>query len=147
MEAATKQLFAEYEKAFNKLEIEKQVPMFAEHFISAGPKGSIAQGREEFMKLSHQAADFYRGIGQTGARIVSMKETRISDQYSMVTIHWAATFKKLGDKPVEFDVSYFVQETDPSNPKIIMFIAHQDEDQAMKELGVAPETENRDAAA
>ena len=134
MDTTTKHLFSEYEKAFNKLEIEKQVPMFAEHFISAGPKGSIAQGRDEFLKMSHQAADFYRSVGQTGARIVSMKESEIGPQYSMVTVHWAATFKKLGDKPVEFDVSYFVQKTDPNNPKIIMFIAHQDEDVAMKEL-------------
>jgi hypothetical protein len=35
-----KKLFAQYEKAFNALEVEKQVPLFAEHFISAGPQGS-----------------------------------------------------------------------------------------------------------
>jgi hypothetical protein len=54
----------------------------------------------------------------------------------MVTVHWAATFKKTGSTPIEFDVSYFVQKTDPRNPKIIMFIAHQDEQAAMKELGL-----------
>lgn len=28
-----KKLFAEYEKAFNALDVEKQVPFFAQHFI------------------------------------------------------------------------------------------------------------------
>ena len=36
-----KKFFAEYENAFNALDIEKQVPLFAEHFISAGLRGSI----------------------------------------------------------------------------------------------------------
>jgi hypothetical protein len=133
MDAATRKLFEEYADAFDKLEIERHAPLFAEHFISAGPKGSIAQGREQLMAMSREGAEFYQSVGQTGAKILSMKETEISPQYSMVTVHWAASFKKLA-KPVEFDVSYFVQKTEPNDPKIIMFIAHQDEDAAMKEL-------------
>ena len=137
-----KKLFANYESAFNVLDIEKQVDFFADTFISAGPKGTIAQDRKEFMKLSRQAADFYRKVGQTGAKILSMKETPISDAYSFVTVHWGATFKKTGDKPIEFDVTYVLQKTDPQKPKIIMFITHQDEEAAMKELGLV-----KDAAA
>ena len=53
----------------------------------------------------------------------------------MVKVHWGVTFKKTGDKLIEFDVSYFVQKTGPE-PKIIMFIAHQDEGKAMKELSL-----------
>jgi 7-cyano-7-deazaguanine synthase in queuosine biosynthesis len=36
---------------------------------------------------------------------------------------------------IEFDVTYFVQKTGPE-PKIIMFIAHQDEQKAMEEMGL-----------
>lgn len=32
-----KKLFAQYEKAFNTLDVEKQVPLFAEYFISSMP--------------------------------------------------------------------------------------------------------------
>jgi hypothetical protein len=49
------------------------------------------------------------------------------------------TFQKTGDKLIEFDVSYLVQKTVPE-PKIILFIAHQDEEQAMKDLGLMKET-------
>jgi hypothetical protein len=130
-----KKLFAEYEKAFNALEVEKQVPFFAEHFISAGPKDSIAHGRDEFAKMASKAAEFYRSVGQTSAKILSMDETAISNEYSMVRVHWGVTFKKIGDRLIEFDVTYFIQKTGPE-PKIIMFIAHQDEEAAMKELGL-----------
>lgn len=139
MDAAVKKLFADYEKAFDALDIEKQVDFFADTFISAGPKGTIAQGRDQFMKMSRQAADYYRKLGQTGARILSMKETPISDQYSFVTVHWGATFRKTGDKPVEFDVTYVLMRVDPKKPRIIMFVTHQDEEETMKELGLMDE--------
>ncbi len=135
MTEAVKKLFAEYEKAFNALEVEKQVPLFAEHFISAGPRGSIALGRDEFARMAIKAAEFYRSVGQTSAKILSMDETTISSEYSMVKVHWGATFKKTGNKLIEFDVTYFIQKTGPE-PRIIMFIAHQDEEKAMKELGL-----------
>lgn len=135
MDDKVKKLFAEYERAFSALEVEKQVPFFADHFISAGPRGSIAQSRDEFAKMAQQAATIYRKIGQTSAKILSLEEVAISDAYSMVTVHWGVTFKKTGDKVVEFDVSYFIQQTG-DEPKIIMFIAHQDEEKAMRELGL-----------
>ncbi|MCE8425414.1 MAG: hypothetical protein J5U17_06505 [Candidatus Methanoperedens sp.] len=135
MESSIKKLFEEYEKAFNALEVEKQVPFFAEHFVSAGPRGSIAHGRDEFAKMASSAAQFYRSVGQTSAKILSLDETEISNEYSMVKVHWGVTFKKTKNKLIEFDVTYFIQKTGPE-PKIIMFIAHEDEEKAMKELGL-----------
>lgn len=136
MTDAVKHLFSHYEKAFNNLEVEKQAPFFAEHFISAGPQGSIAQNREEFIKMAQQSAEFYRKVGQTSAKILSLTETEISAAYDLVKVHWGVTFEKTGEKLIEFDVSYIVQ-TIGGEPKIILFIAHQDEQEAMKELGFA----------
>ena len=36
---------------------------------------------------------------------------------------------------IEFDVSYLLQKIGPE-PKILLFIAHEDEEKAMKELGL-----------
>ncbi|MCX9082288.1 MAG: hypothetical protein OIN83_08825 [Candidatus Methanoperedens sp.] len=135
MTDAVKRLFVEYEKAFNAIDAEKQVQFFAEHFISAGPKGSIAQGRDEFAKMATKAAEFFRRVGQTSAKILSIDEIPISNEYSMVRVHWGVTFKKSGNRLIEFDVTYFIQKTGPEL-KIIMFISHQDEEKAMKELGL-----------
>ncbi len=130
-------LFAEYEKAFAALDIEKNAEFFADTFISAGPRGAIAQSKAEFLRLAHQAAEFYTSVGQTSARILSLQETMVSNEYSMVRVHWGVTFRKTGTTLIEFDVSYLVQKTGPE-PKIILFIAHQDEEKAMKDLGLLP---------
>jgi|SRR5688572_961102 len=128
-------MFTEYEKAFSTLDIRKNAEFFADTFISAGPKGTIAQSKEDFIKKAGQAAEFYKSVGQTSAKIISKNFIPISDHYTMATVHWGVMFQKTGDELVEFDVSYFVQETG-GDPKIILFIAHQDEEAAMKELGL-----------
>ena len=38
---------------------------------------------------------------------------------------------------MEFDISYIVFESE-EDPKIILFISHEDEETAMKKLGVLP---------
>jgi len=78
---------------------------------------------------------FYKSVGQTSARIITMSDTSISTEYSMVRVRWGVTFRKTKDKLIEFDITYFIQKTGPE-PKIIMFIAHEDEEKAMKELGL-----------
>ena len=122
---STRKLFAQYEKAFAALDVGKYAEFFADAFISAGPRGAIARSKAEFLKLSQQAADFYKSIGQTSARMLSTDEIPISNDYSIIKVHWGVTFKKTGDRLIEFDVTYFVQKTGPE-PKIIMLIAHQD---------------------
>jgi hypothetical protein len=127
-------LFADYGKAFSALALQKTAQLYADDFIAAGPKGIISQKRDEFLKNADKAAEFYRSVGQEKAEIRSMKETWFSPHYVMVTIHWAAHFKTL-EKPAEFDVSYLVQLTE-KDPKIILFISHEDEEETMRELGL-----------
>jgi hypothetical protein len=132
---AVEKLFAEYEKAFAALDLNRTAEFFADSFISAGPSGTITLSKTEFLKEAHKAADFYRSIGQKSAKILSLAEAPISEQYSMVKVHWGVTFQKTGDRLIEFDVSYLVQNTG-EEPKIILFIAHQDEQKAMRDLGL-----------
>ena len=117
------------------MRLQKTAQLYADTFIGAGPKGIISNTRDEFIKNADKAAEFYRSVGQERAEIKSMKETWFSENYVMVTIHWAAYFKSLKE-PAEFDVSYLVQLTDET-PKIILFISHEDEEEAMKKLGLA----------
>ncbi len=128
-------LFKQYETAFNNLDLKTIADYYADTFISAGTKGTITESKKDFVEKAGQAADFYRSVGQTSARIVSKRIMPICNEYSMVVIRWGVTFEKTGTKPIEFDVSYIVQETG-NDPKIILFISHEDEEAAMKKLGL-----------
>lgn len=130
-------LFQQYESAFNQLDFATISDYYADAFISAGPKGVIAQSKKEFLDKAEQAADFYRSVGHQSAKIISKRIMPICDKYSMVVIRWGVTFEKTGSTPVEFDISYIVFEND-EDARIILFISHEDEETAMKKLGIRP---------
>ncbi len=132
---SVKKFFAEYEKAFSALDLKKSAKFFADSFISAGPNGTITQSKAEFIREAKKAIDFYRSVGQKSAKIISLDEAPITELYSMVKVHWGVTFQRTGNDLIEFDVSYLVQKTG-KEPKIILFIAHQDELKAMQKLGL-----------
>lgn len=80
-------LFKDYEQAFNKLDIAAIAQHYADTFISAGPKGTIARDKKDFLSWAKQASDMYKSIGQKSARILNKKIIPISDEYAMVTVH------------------------------------------------------------
>jgi hypothetical protein len=130
-------LFNQYEKAFDKLDLKTIAGLYSETVITAGPKGTILTTKKEFEEKSEDAANFYRNVGHKSAEIVSKKYIPISNEYTMVEVRWSVTFEITGDKTIEFDVSYIIQDTESlDEPKIIMFITHQDEEEAMKKLGI-----------
>src|SRR6187431_330559 len=130
-------LFKEYETAFDKLDVKTISGYCADSFISAGPKGSMTHSRKDYEKKAEQATKFYKSVGRNSARIISKRVMPICNEYSMVVVRWGVTFEKTGSKQIEFDVSYIIQETD-IDPKIILLISHEDEEAAMKKLGLEP---------
>ena len=129
------QLLKNYEAAFTNLDFAKEAEYLADGFISAGPKGSIAQNKQQFLEMAGQVTEFYKKGGFTSVKLLEMYETPITDQYSSVQTHWGATFQKTGDQMTEFDITFIIQLTG-SEPKILLFITHQDEEEMMKELGI-----------
>jgi hypothetical protein len=127
--------FTEYERDFQKLDIKAIAEHYAENFLSAGPKGVIANNKKEFIEKADQFAQYYRDAGQKSARLISKTVIPISNEYCLVTVHWGAKFEKLGNKEVEFDVSYLLQELN-GELQVILFISHEDEEKTMKELGL-----------
>ena len=130
-------LFKQYERSFDKLDIGLLSEFCADSFMSAGPKGTITQSKKEFEAKGKEAVKFYRSVGRNSAKIISKRIMPISDCYSMVVIRWGITFEKTGSKLIEFDITYIVQMTN-DDPKIILFISHEDEEMAMKRLGIRP---------
>ena len=128
-------LFKEYETAFDKLDVKTISGYCADSFISAGPKGSITQSRKDYEKKAKQATKFYKSIGRNSAKIISKRVMPICNDYSMVVVRWGITFDRTGNKVIEFDTSYIIQEIG-DEPKIILLISHEDEEEAMKKLAL-----------
>jgi len=61
-------LFKDYETAFDKLDLKTISGYCADSFISAGPKGSMAQSKKEYEKKAEQVVQFY------GVLVVNQQE-------------------------------------------------------------------------
>jgi hypothetical protein len=135
MDTKLQELFKAYEKAYSALDLETTATFYADTFVSAGPKGTIAVGKQEFLSKAKQASDFYRSVGLEYGKVLSTKELPITDHHPAITVHWGVKFRKTGDRLVEFDVTYIIDNTGPK-PKIVMFVSHEDEEETMKKLGL-----------
>ena len=135
-------LFDQYESAFEKLDLKTISEHCADRFIEAGPKGSTALNRVEYEKRADDTIDFYKSAGRNSARIISKRVMPICNEYSMVVVRWGLTFEKTGPRVIEFDKSYIIQEID-DDPKILLLISHEDEEAAMKKLGLHNQDSHR----
>ncbi len=63
------------------------------------------------------------------------ESNRLASEYSMVKTHWGLTFQKTGDRIIESDITFLVRKTAPE-PKIVMFIDHQNDEKTYQELGL-----------
>ncbi len=136
MDPTVAKLFAAYEDAFSRLDAERQAAFFADVFIAAGPKGSTAHTREQFLAIAPELAAFYRSIGRTGARIAGIQHVPISDHHVLARVQWSVGFEKLGDTPMSVEISYVVDKTDPARPLIVMSIAQEGEEDALRKAGL-----------
>jgi len=136
MDPTVTRLFTAYEDALNRLDAEGQAAFFADVFISAGPGGSVPQAREQLAGFAGELAGFYRAIGRTGTRVAGIQHVPISDHHVLARVQWATGFAALGTTPVMSEVSYVVDKSDPAAPRIVMSIAHADEEDTLRAAGV-----------
>jgi hypothetical protein len=131
-------LFKQYENSFDKMDIKTLSGFCADPFMSAGPAGMVTQSKKEFEAKADKFVRFYRSVGRNSAKIISKRIIPISECYSMVVVRWGVTFEKTGSRPVEFDITYIVQQTE-EYPKIILLISHEDEIVVLKKNGLRPQ--------
>lgn len=135
---AVRKLFENYTVVFDTLDFKKQAEYFADTFIMAGPKGAVSQSKADFLEKAEVAVSYYKKLGMSSIKMMSLKEDPIGPDYVNATIHWGAKFEKTGDHVEEFDISYIVHTSLPE-PEIILVIAHSDEEETIKRLGLLKE--------
>jgi len=136
MDPRIEKLFKEYEKAFSSLDVKKNASFYADTVISAGPDGFIITQKKDLVATAKSTADYYRSIGLTSIKMKNIEEAPICAEYSSVKVEWEATRYEKGKKsPFLFTVSYIIKKNQ-ERPVILLFIAHQDQEDVLRLLGV-----------
>lgn len=126
--------FSKYEELVNKRSFSEQAKMLGKQVIAAGPKGELYHKNNFVTRLffSRAMKSYYNKIGLTSMIIKGINYNRVSNEYGIARVTWQASLRKV-EQPVAFDISYVVRADEP---RIVMYVAHDDEETLLKELGV-----------
>jgi len=130
------QFFTHYAELSLGLQPEALARLYAPTFIVGGPQGSRAFPNDaRFIEWLRQVANFNRQHGMRALAVVSVHETTLSPRHALATVTWAARFEKTGERVIEFDIAYLVEQADASW-QILSYISRSDQETEMKKAGL-----------
>jgi hypothetical protein len=125
------------EKAGNTLELGLIDAQYSDQFIFADPSGTRVIEKQKFLPALPKRQEFLKSLGHLSTRILSLEETPIDDQYTLVKAHFLMKFQKTSEEVKEANIaSTYILFMKGDSPRITMQIEHEDLQQAMKDRGL-----------
>jgi len=128
--------FQTYELLISNDEIPALVSIFEDVFLAAGPQGAKCVRAQDFALALPKRKQLFDKLGCQSTALVSLQETALDDRYALVKTKWRMTFHQpSGNQEVLVDSTYLVDMGRP-DPKILLYLAHQDIMQILKDRGI-----------
>ena len=132
-----KMFFEGVQQASNTLDLSLVDAQYEDQFIFADPNGARVIEKQKFLPVLPKRREFFKSIGHQSTKVLSLEETPIDDQYTMVKAHFLMQFQKMPGHTVEARVdSTYILFMKGDTPRIVMHIEHEDLQQAMKDRGL-----------
>ena len=117
-------------------EPERLADLYEESFLAAGPNGGSAfRNDEAFLEWLGRVSVANRESGMIGMAVDGVAETPLSGAYTIATVTWAATFRKTGDEPIRFRITYILRRMGDTL-KVAGFISHEDQEEVLRAHGL-----------
>jgi Domain of unknown function (DUF4440) len=138
-----RKFFEDYERSINASNSEDPPDLIASRysdtFMFAGPQGSQAVKKEDFLKALPKRQFFFKTAGLTSSTIQSLEETRLDDNYVMVKAYWNMRFEKEAEQPIVAETSAtYILRQEESSLRIVFQLDHQDLMKTAQDLGLFP---------
>jgi hypothetical protein len=134
-----KLFFEGVEKVSNTLDLNLIDAQYADQFIFADPNGTRVIEKQKFLPALPKRRDFFKSLGHQSTKVLSLEETPIDNQYTMVKAHFLMQFQKTPEQTTEAKVdSTYILFMKGDAPKIVMHIEHEDLQEAMRARGLLP---------
>lgn len=110
--------------------------LYAPTFIVGGPQGSQAFANDDrFLEWLREVAAFNRRYGLRTMTPVHAHRTTLSPLHSLANVTWGACFEKTGDRLIEFEIAYLIEQT-RDDWRILAYVSRSDQMTAMKDAGL-----------
>jgi hypothetical protein len=125
--SAMEAFFRNHERNSNSGATGRLISQFADVFMVAGPQGAQVVQANVFALALPKRKKLFDDMGCQSTELVSLDETALGGQYTMVKTQWRWTFVSEEQSAEEIQVaSTFIVYTGGKEPKIVMYIPHGD---------------------
>jgi hypothetical protein len=142
METAVRNLFAGYQRFFNRalagdFDLDEGRSFYTSEFIAASPAG-VAAGKndDQLGSIMEQGYERYRAMGTKEMRMRDVRLSPMDEHHCVAHVAWTAIYSRQDapDISIDFDVHYLVQKLN-GEPKIFGWVSG-DEQALLKEYGI-----------
>ncbi len=132
-----KAFFDQYELNIRGSDHAAIAALYGESFVFAGPQGTQAVKRDDFIKVLPKRQRFFTSAGLRSSTIVALEETRVDDCWVLVKVRWRLTFEPTSKPAADVDVStmYLLQQY-PDGLRIVFQWDYDDLTKHVQELGL-----------
>jgi len=142
METAVRDLFARYQRFFNRaldsaVDLDEGTSFYASAFIAASPAGVVAgKNDDQLGRIMEQGYKRYRATGTKEMRLRDVRLSLMDEHHCVAHVAWTAIYARQDapDISIDFDVHYLVQKLN-GEPKIFGWVSG-DEQALLKEYGI-----------
>ena len=129
--------FQNYAAASLGLEPAWIAALYADHFVTGGPRGSATfSNNGQFVHWLREVQTFNKRTGMTALELVSIeKPICLNDIHVLAQVEWGARFKKTGTRLIKFWIAYLLEKND-GRWKILAYISEKDQEDEMRKLGI-----------
>ncbi len=137
-ETAVGRFFQLYVQKSSEDNIPALVAQFADPFVSADPHGTRCVRVEDFAAALPKRKSLFDRLGSRPAVLVSLHETQLDARYALAKTTWRFDFahSNSGETEQVFADSTFLIDTGGDDFKIVMYMAHQDIIQVLRDRGI-----------
>ena len=137
-ETAIGRFFQLFEQKSGEESIPAQVSLFADPFISADPHGTRCVRLADFAAALPKRKMLFDRLGCKPAVLVNLDETPLDARYVLAKTTWRFDFVRANPEEAEHVLaeSTYLVDTGNEEFKIVMYMAHQDIMQVLRERGI-----------
>lgn len=137
LETAVSRYFQQYAQQSREDNILALVSHFSDQFVSANPQGAQCVRAADFASALPKRKQLFDRLGCQPATLVSLQETPLDVRYVLAKTTWRLVFARgeAGAEEVLVD-STFLVDTGEKEFKIVLYLAHQDIMQMLRERGI-----------
>ncbi len=137
-ETAIARFFRLFAQKNSEESIAAQVSQFADPFISVDPHGTRCVRLDDFAAALPKRKVLFDRLGCKPAVLVSLDETQLDARYVLAKTTWRFDFSRANSGEAEQVLadSTFLVDTGKEEFRIVMYMAHQDIMQVLRDRGI-----------